>query len=181
MQMVTVCCNVCRQLEQVPVENAMAFMSRLFPACFVLRLRGTCRSSLGPAQHTETTLRSRLYPKYEADTAHTNVPCWENLRSIGSAAYSSFYVQHSAEPMPDIAGGQQLSRSDVSTTGFMVDQSDRHAGQLPYTDVEIQDTLKLVQLIQAFRTRGHLVAQLDPLRRTRGGPWLGPVGDEYNR
>jgi 2-oxoglutarate dehydrogenase complex dehydrogenase (E1) component-like enzyme len=32
-----------------------------------------------------------------------------------------------------------------------------------------------------FRSRGHLVAQLDPLKRTAGGPWLGPMGDEYTR
>lgn len=47
------------------------------------------------------------------------------------------------------------------------------------TDVE--DTLKLAAMIRRFRSRGHLVAQLDPLKRTAGGPWLGPIGDEYTR
>ena len=47
--------------------------------------------------------------------------------------------------------------------------------------VEVEDTLKLAALIRRFRSRGHLVAQLDPLKRTPGGPWLGPIGDEYTR
>jgi hypothetical protein len=48
-------------------------------------------------------------------------------------------------------------------------------------DVHLEDTLRVVELIRRFRSRGHLVAQLDPLRRTPGGPWLGPIGDEYSR
>jgi hypothetical protein len=47
--------------------------------------------------------------------------------------------------------------------------------------VEVEDSLKLAVLIRRFRSRGHLVAQLDPLKRTPGGPWLGPIGDEYSR
>lgn len=45
----------------------------------------------------------------------------------------------------------------------------------------VEDTLKLAALLRRFRDRGHLIAQLDPLKRTGGGPWLGPIGDEYTR
>eukprot|EP00878_Enallax_costatus_P032557 GHUV01035790.1.p1 GENE.GHUV01035790.1~~GHUV01035790.1.p1 ORF type:complete len:343 (+),score=85.48 GHUV01035790.1:708-1736(+) len=53
----------------------------------------------------------------------------------------------------------------------------------PHTShlVDVEDTLKLAALIRRFRDRGHLIAQLDPLKRTAGGPWLGPIGDEYTR
>ena len=42
-------------------------------------------------------------------------------------------------------------------------------------NAEVADTLRLVQLLQAFRGRGHLAANLDPLRRTRG-PWFTDSG-----
>jgi hypothetical protein len=47
--------------------------------------------------------------------------------------------------------------------------------------LEISDTLKLAACIRRFKSRGHLVSQLDPLGRTPGGPWLGPIGDAYTR
>lgn len=47
--------------------------------------------------------------------------------------------------------------------------------------VDVQDSLRLATLLRRFRSRGHLVAQLDPLRRTSAGPWLGPVGGTYTR
>jgi 2-oxoglutarate dehydrogenase complex dehydrogenase (E1) component-like enzyme len=46
---------------------------------------------------------------------------------------------------------------------------------------EMSDTLTLAACIRRFRSRGHLVSQLDPLQRTPGGPWLGPIGDAYSR
>jgi hypothetical protein len=46
---------------------------------------------------------------------------------------------------------------------------------------DLSDALKLAELIHRFRARGHLVAQLDPLRRCAGGPWVGPVGRENDR
>ena len=36
---------------------------------------------------------------------------------------------------------------------------------------EVADTLRLVRVLQAFRSRGHLAADLDPLKR-QAGPWL---------
>lgn len=36
---------------------------------------------------------------------------------------------------------------------------------------EVADTLRLVRLLQAFRSRGHLAADLDPLKR-QAGPWF---------
>ena len=36
---------------------------------------------------------------------------------------------------------------------------------------ELADTLCLLRLLQAFRSRGHLAAKLDPLQRQRG-PWF---------
>lgn len=47
--------------------------------------------------------------------------------------------------------------------------------------LEMSDTLTLAACIRRFRSRGHLVSQLDPLHRTPGGPWLGPIGDAYTR
>jgi 2-oxoglutarate dehydrogenase complex dehydrogenase (E1) component-like enzyme len=42
---------------------------------------------------------------------------------------------------------------------------------------EVANTLKIVALINRFRSRGHLVAQLDPLKRGRGlGPWMADAG-----
>lgn len=48
-------------------------------------------------------------------------------------------------------------------------------------DREMNDMLKIAAAIRRFRSRGHLVSQLDPLQRTSGGPWLGPIGDSYSR
>jgi hypothetical protein len=48
-------------------------------------------------------------------------------------------------------------------------------------DREMSDMLKIAACIRRFRSRGHLVSQLDPLERTAGGPWLGPIGDSYSR
>ena len=36
---------------------------------------------------------------------------------------------------------------------------------------EVADTLRVVRLLQAFRSRGHLAADLDPLKR-QAGPWF---------
>ena len=44
------------------------------------------------------------------------------------------------------------------------------------SEPELADTLKVAALVQRFRQRGHLVAQLDPLRRVTYGPWLGDIG-----
>lgn len=85
-----------------------------------------------------------------------------------------------------IANERQYAISSCSRTNAAVVSSDwpNSGGIQPQctnaTDVE--DTLKLAALIRRFRSRGHLVAQLDPLKRTAGGPWLGPIGDEgYTR
>lgn len=43
------------------------------------------------------------------------------------------------------------------------------------------DALKVAALIHRFRARGHLMAQLDPLQRCKGGPWVGPIGQENDR
>lgn len=59
-------------------------------------------------------------------------------------------------------------------------QDDAYADRLqvpdaPSTEFEVADTLKVAALVQQFRSRGHLVAQLDPLRRVQFGPWCGDV------
>ena len=41
----------------------------------------------------------------------------------------------------------------------------------PAVDYEVCDTLKVIALVQHFRSRGHLVAQLDPLQRVPYGTW----------
>ena len=43
-------------------------------------------------------------------------------------------------------------------------------------EYEASDTLKVAALVQRFRSRGHLVAQLDPLKRVAHGPWMEDVG-----
>lgn len=40
---------------------------------------------------------------------------------------------------------------------------------------DIRDTVKVAALVGDFRVRGHLCADLDPLRRTKSGPWLSEV------
>lgn len=45
----------------------------------------------------------------------------------------------------------------------------------------VDDTLKVARLIRLFRSRGHLAAQLDPLKRTPRGPWLSEDGSEGPR
>ena len=40
---------------------------------------------------------------------------------------------------------------------------------------EVADTLRVAAMVQEFRRHGHLVAQLDPLRRPARGPWLAEV------
>jgi len=42
---------------------------------------------------------------------------------------------------------------------------------------EIQDALRVASLVGSFRSKGHLVALLDPLGRVERGPWL----EEVNR
>lgn len=54
-------------------------------------------------------------------------------------------------------------------------------GRLDASHIDMSDTLTLAACIRRFRCRGHLVSQLDPLKRTPGGPWLGPIGDAYSR
>jgi len=46
---------------------------------------------------------------------------------------------------------------------------------------EVADTLRMVRLLQAFRSRGHLAADLDPLRRQASGPFFkeGPYVPAY--
>ncbi|KIY95215.1 2-oxoglutarate dehydrogenase E1 component, partial [Monoraphidium neglectum] len=46
---------------------------------------------------------------------------------------------------------------------------------------DVIDALKLSEMIHRFRARGHMMAQLDPLRRCKGGPWVGPIGQENDR
>ena len=43
-------------------------------------------------------------------------------------------------------------------------------------EYEVSDTLKVAALVQCFRSRGHLGAQLDPLKRVAHGPWMEDVG-----
>ena len=38
--------------------------------------------------------------------------------------------------------------------------------------LEISDTIKVAALINKIKSRGHSVAQLDPLRRVKYGPWM---------
>lgn len=38
-------------------------------------------------------------------------------------------------------------------------------------EYEVCDTLKVIALVSHFRSRGHLVAQLDPLQRVPYGTW----------
>ncbi|CAG9461158.1 unnamed protein product [Pedinophyceae sp. YPF-701] len=42
----------------------------------------------------------------------------------------------------------------------------------PLPDDDVADTLRVARLVESLRNRGHLVAQLDPLRRVQRGPWL---------
>jgi 2-oxoglutarate dehydrogenase complex dehydrogenase (E1) component-like enzyme len=58
---------------------------------------------------------------------------------------------------------------------------DACSSSLASSHFEMSDTLTLAACIRRFRSRGHLVSQLDPLQRTPGGPWLGPIGDAYSR
>jgi hypothetical protein len=46
---------------------------------------------------------------------------------------------------------------------------------------DARPSLPVLPCDRRFRSRGHLIAQLDPLRRPQGGPWLGPIGDSYTR
>jgi hypothetical protein len=50
-----------------------------------------------------------------------------------------------------------------------------------FDDDDLADALKVAELAARVRARGHLVAQLDPLGRCLGGPWVGPVGTERDR
>jgi hypothetical protein len=59
--------------------------------------------------------------------------------------------------------------------------SSNRPGRLDASHIDMSDTLTLAACIRRFRSRGHLVSQLDPLKRTPGGPWLGPIGDAYTR
>lgn len=43
--------------------------------------------------------------------------------------------------------------------------------ELQTSEYEVCDTLKVIALVSHFRSRGHLVAQLDPLQRVPYGTW----------
>lgn len=49
--------------------------------------------------------------------------------------------------------------------GMQVDTSDE-------IQREIEDAVKIASLIERFRHRGHLCANLDPLQRAQRGPWM---------
>lgn len=66
----------------------------------------------------------------------------------------------------------------ISTPGS---NGSNRPGRLDASHIDMSDTLTLAACIRRFRCRGHLVSQLDPLKRTPGGPWLGPIGDAYSR
>jgi hypothetical protein len=40
----------------------------------------------------------------------------------------------------------------------------------------MRDTFKVAELVRLFRSRGHLVARLDPLNRGQRGPWMKELG-----
>jgi 2-oxoglutarate dehydrogenase complex dehydrogenase (E1) component-like enzyme len=44
-----------------------------------------------------------------------------------------------------------------------------------YSQGQASDAAKAQSLLSLIRSRGHLVACLDPLRRGDGGPWRGPL------
>ena len=41
---------------------------------------------------------------------------------------------------------------------------------------QVADTIRIVNLIHKFRCKGHLTAQLDPLKRVAYGPWMADIG-----
>ena len=45
-----------------------------------------------------------------------------------------------------------------------------------HSEAQLADTIKIVSLIQRFRSKGHLTAQLDPLKRVAYGPWMADIG-----
>lgn len=71
----------------------------------------------------------------------------------------------------------------AATTGHDTTASSRtsRSSASLLAETEMSDMLKIAACIRRFRSRGHLVSQLDPLKRTAGGPWLGPIGDSYSR
>lgn len=48
-------------------------------------------------------------------------------------------------------------------------------GDISGYEQDVRDTVKVAGLVGDFRVRGHLCANLDPLRRTKSGPWLSEV------
>lgn len=46
---------------------------------------------------------------------------------------------------------------------------------------EVRDAVKVTELVGEFRTRGHLCAQLDPLKRVKRGPWFSDLAQTRPR
>ena len=49
------------------------------------------------------------------------------------------------------------------------------------TQLEVEDAMKIASLIERFRHRGHLCANLDPLGRVQRGPWMSEQPNNRHR
>jgi hypothetical protein len=92
-----------------------------------------------------------------------------------STSAASGILTDSAGGAADAAAAEEGAAAGAHATAATV------AAPSPQHLQEVSDTLKVAACLRRFRSRGHLVSQLDPLQRTPGGPWLGPIGDNYSK
>jgi hypothetical protein len=147
-----------------PVSTGLNHLRRLCPALF--SLPSTCSQLLVQQQPAPGTAQSR--GRHAARPTDSRLHGW----------------QRAPAPIAPARGFSSSSHSSLTDAATAADPQagtvDSHSART-LSHFEMSDTLTLAAAIRRFRSRGHLVSQLDPLQRIPGGPWLGPIGDAYTR
>jgi hypothetical protein len=104
------------------------------------------------------------------------------MSSISSRASRSFSCAADRGIGPSVGSGHTASNTGgAAATAAAAAATAAGAAGAPVPAHDLSDALKVADLIHRFRARGHLAAQLDPLGRCAGGPWVGPIGQENDR
>lgn len=104
----------------------------------------------------------------------------DGLSGMRAGSHTAASLRHSRS-LSSSTQGSHTEAATAATDVLPLSSAPGSGGGLNALQQDVGDTLTLAACIRRFRSRGHLVSQLDPLKRTPGGPWLGPIGDAYTR
>eukprot|EP00879_Flechtneria_rotunda_P031152 GHRR01034006.1.p1 GENE.GHRR01034006.1~~GHRR01034006.1.p1 ORF type:complete len:719 (+),score=247.47 GHRR01034006.1:550-2706(+) len=190
----TLCSTLFQQLSHIAISSAASLLY-LQPAAAGYNPPATAAASalLQPAGiascyglHAGTDVRLRNSSSLQ--TCNSNNLLQPSTRQWHPAAWTHMF--HCNGMQQACVASQRLAHTSSNASAAADEMHSRvPKAAAPYESIlqsqsqlaDIEDTLKLAACIRRFRSRGHLIAQLDPLKRTAGGPWLGPIGDQYSR